>query len=106
LLPHLTSDSFCVWLFPAGYSLSLPVAAQITLSANTVYGALKGLETFSQLVDYSEELDAYVIAGAPISIEDEPRFQWRGFMIDTVCLSSPFASSLSLSGADRGLLAP
>ena len=32
------------------YNLSVPVEGAATLSARTVYGALRGLETFSQLI--------------------------------------------------------
>jgi hexosaminidase len=55
-----------------------------TLTANTVFGALRGLETFVQLVDANATL-----AGGPASIpaacliEDSPRFQYRGLMMDT-----------------------
>lgn len=44
------------------------------LNATTVLGALRGLETFAQLIDRSE---------APaIHIDDRPRFSWRGLMLD------------------------
>jgi hexosaminidase len=71
------------------YTISLPVSGQITLSASTVFGALRALETFSQLVEYDETRGAYTVTSAPITIEDTPRFQWRGFMIDTARLFLP-----------------
>ncbi|VDO69445.1 unnamed protein product [Haemonchus placei] len=46
------------------------------LTANQVWGALRGLETFSQLV-----FQPYLIRTA--SVEDQPRFPHRGTLIDT-----------------------
>lgn len=59
------------------YSLLLeaPVAK---LVAPTVWGALHGLETLSQTVS-----PRGAIYGGRVRIVDEPRFPWRGFMIDT-----------------------
>ena len=45
-----------------------------TLSADTVYGALRGLETFSQLVSADRTIAAQTIA-------DYPRFPHRGVML-------------------------
>ena len=51
---------------------------QIILKSKTDYGAIYGLETLLQLVDYSE--DYFYFQG--VSITDQPRFTWRGLMID------------------------
>ncbi|CAH3142158.1 unnamed protein product, partial [Porites evermanni] len=51
-----------------------------SLNAKTVWGALRGLETFSQAV-YEDETGFYLANGS--SISDYPRFRHRGFMIDT-----------------------
>jgi hexosaminidase len=48
------------------------------LSANTVVGAMRGMETFSQLV--AGDADGYYFP--VVSINDKPRFPWRGLMID------------------------
>jgi len=48
------------------------------LRAATPYGTLRGLETFLQLV---ERGDSGFIVPA-VSIEDAPRFPWRGLLID------------------------
>ena len=48
------------------------------LAAPTVAGALRGMETFSQLIAADAE-SFYVPA---LKIEDRPRFPWRGFMLD------------------------
>lgn len=60
-------------------SYSLTVTPQlITLKAATVVGAFHGMETLLQLVQLKE--NAATIPA--VSIEDKPRFQWRGLMID------------------------
>jgi hexosaminidase len=51
---------------------------QARLVAPTVVGALRGLETFLQLV--SGDRGGYFLPG--IKIHDEPRFRWRGLLID------------------------
>ena len=51
---------------------------QAVLRAATVVGALRGLETFLQLLEGDRE-GFYVPA---VTIEDRPRFRWRGLLID------------------------
>ncbi|MDX6558853.1 MAG: hexosaminidase, partial [Blastocatellia bacterium] len=51
---------------------------QARLSAPTVVGALRGLETFLQLLQ--GDRDGYYLPG--IRIQDQPRFAWRGLLID------------------------
>ena len=51
---------------------------QAVLSAPTVVGALRGLETLLQLVD--ADRDGYFLPG--VQIDDQPRFPWRGLLID------------------------
>jgi hexosaminidase len=61
-------------------SYSLEVSdRQAVLSAPTVVGALRGLETFLQLVE--SDRDGYYVPLA--TVKDKPRFQWRGLMIDS-----------------------
>jgi hexosaminidase len=52
--------------------------SQAVMKASTVVGALRGLETFLQLL--SGDKDGYYIPA--VSIQDKPRFPWRGLMID------------------------
>lgn len=59
------------------YRLNTSSGNKSSLEANTVYGALRGLETFSQLVDSNFYLTAAIV-------EDEPRFKYRGFLMDPV----------------------
>lgn len=51
---------------------------QARLVAPTVVGALRGLETFLQLLQ--GDRDGYYLPG--IRIQDQPRFPWRGLLID------------------------
>src|SRR5216684_3169345 len=59
------------------YSLDI-TDKQARLSAPTVVGALRGLETFLQLLQGDRE--GYYLPG--IKIQDQPRFPWRGLLID------------------------
>lgn len=60
-------------------SYSLDVSEkQAVLKAATVIGAIRGLETFLQLLEGDRQ--GYYIPS--ISIQDEPRFPWRGLLID------------------------
>ncbi len=59
------------------YTLNVPTSGNAQLSAATVFGALHGLETFSQLVLHDSSAGGYYITNLPISISDRPRFPWR-----------------------------
>ena len=61
------------------YSLTI-TPEKITLSAETDIGALRGLETFLQLLD--SDRGGYFFH--TVTIEDYPRYPWRGLLID-VC---------------------
>lgn len=61
------------------YSLRV-TAGGATLSAPTVYGVLRGLETFVQLIEQGPT--GFAVRAATIT--DRPRFPWRGLLID-VC---------------------
>ncbi|KAL6106704.1 hexa [Pungitius sinensis] len=61
------------------YNLSVS-ARQASLNAETVWGALRGLETFSQLV-YQDDFGSYFVNKTDIA--DFPRFQFRGILLDT-----------------------
>jgi len=54
---------------------------QASLTAKTVYGALRGLETLSQLVEFDMTSMSYLVNET--MIVDSPRFQFRGVLIDT-----------------------
>ncbi|KAM6926229.1 beta-hexosaminidase subunit alpha [Lycodopsis pacificus] len=61
------------------YNLSVS-AGQASLNAETVWGALRGLETFSQLV-YQDDFGSYFVNKT--EIDDFPSFQFRGILLDT-----------------------
>ena len=62
------------------YTLNLDTESG-TLEALTWVGALRGLETLSQLIVYTGE--GFLLPNLPIEIEDAPRFKWRGVLLDT-----------------------
>ena len=53
-------------------------SAGAKLTAPTPLGAMHGLQTFLQLVDVSTD----GFASPAVTIQDKPRFPWRGLMID------------------------
>ena len=59
------------------YSVEIS-AAGAKLEAATTLGMMRGLETFLQLVQTCSE----GFAVPAITIQDKPRFPWRGLMID------------------------
>ncbi|RYG62918.1 hypothetical protein EON64_16955, partial [archaeon] len=64
------------------YTLSVD-ANGISLSSKTIYGALHGLETLSQLIMYDFDQGVYVISATPIYVADAPRYPHRGVLLDT-----------------------
>lgn len=84
----VASDSESLYLgVNESYTLSIPEGGSVaTLSAPTVWGALHGLESFSQLITSAPNaLNSYdyYIGNVPVTIEDSPRFSWRGLLIDS-----------------------
>ncbi|CAK9214555.1 unnamed protein product [Sphagnum troendelagicum] len=68
------------------YTLKVPDPSNpsiASLQAANVYGALRGLETFSQLVSYHYSSRSLQITRTPWIITDYPRFPYRGLLIDT-----------------------
>lgn len=61
-------ESYQLKVTPAGAHLSAP----------TVTGALRGMETFSQLI----VADADSFSVPAVNIQDRPRFPWRGLLLD------------------------
>ncbi|KAJ0979429.1 hypothetical protein J5N97_014903 [Dioscorea zingiberensis] len=62
---------------------SMSIVGEAIIQANTIYGALRGLETFSQLCIFNYESKNVEIYKAPWYIKDEPRFAFRGLLLDT-----------------------
>ncbi len=69
------------------YTLSVPSGGRAVITADTQWGALRALETFSQLITWSSDArtgaPSYAIPSTPISVDDFPRFPWRGVLIDS-----------------------
>jgi hexosaminidase len=67
------------------YSLTIASGASVVarLQAATIFGAMRGLESFSQLIDFDATAMTYSMTQAPVSITDYPRFAWRGLLIDS-----------------------
>ena len=79
LVVHVTGAGEAVQGVDEDESYALTVGArQVQLEAPTVVGALRGLETFLQLV----EGDATGWYLPLATIHDGPRFPWRGLLID------------------------
>ena len=72
-------------------------ATSATLKARTVWGALRGLETFSQLVTY--DFDAATYQVLPCTIQDAPRYPHRGLMVDSGRHFLPVATLLHVVDA-------
>ncbi|XP_047331935.1 beta-hexosaminidase 3-like [Impatiens glandulifera] len=58
-----------------------PVYARI--EANSVYGALHGFQTFSQVCYFNFASRGLEVRQVPWDITDKPRFSYRGLLIDT-----------------------
>mmetsp|Transcript_9588 Transcript_9588/g.17811 ORF Transcript_9588/g.17811 Transcript_9588/m.17811 type:complete len:574 (+) Transcript_9588:42-1763(+) len=65
------------------YEVNVPAEGSVVLSAQTAWGALRGLETLSQLVDFNFTTESYAFQDVPFRIQDEPRFPHRGLLVDS-----------------------
>ncbi|KAF7767959.1 CAZyme family GH20 [Agaricus bisporus var. burnettii] len=63
------------------YSLQVSEDGNAVLTANTALGLFRGLTTFGQLW-YELDGETYTLQ-APISIEDSPKYPYRGLLVDT-----------------------
>jgi hexosaminidase len=75
-----------VYGFDESYSFSVPSSGAIHVTATTQWGALRALESISQLIIWQgvdAQRNQYLITNTPIEVNDNPRFAWRGFLIDT-----------------------
>jgi len=64
------------------HKLTISESGECSISAETTWGLLHGLESFTQLLTRSSSGDIE-LAYAPVAIEDKPRFSHRGLMIDS-----------------------
>lgn len=65
-----------------------------TLTAATEWGALRGVETFTQLVHATTSGGHSALCGLPLSIADRPTFHWRGLLLDTSRHFLPVGSAI------------
>ncbi|GFS75635.1 beta-hexosaminidase subunit beta [Nephila pilipes] len=70
--PHHDSDE--------SYDIEIPSTGAATLSSKSIWGAIRGLETFSQLV-YDDKDKNLLINSTKIN--DAPRYKYRGMLLDT-----------------------
>jgi len=90
--PHSTNSSFLLQVkdlsenppslqTDESYILTVSVTGEVSLRSETIYGALHGLETLSQLITFDFDSQTYLLP-APVEINDGPRFPHRGLMLD------------------------
>ncbi|EKX37501.1 hypothetical protein GUITHDRAFT_78031 [Guillardia theta CCMP2712] len=79
LSPH-TDESYTLLLPAGGKGEGGRVAV---LEASTQFGAMRGLETFSQLLHFDFDLSAYRVLHAPWQVKDKPRFPHRELLVDS-----------------------
>jgi len=68
------------------YSVVLTEVIECSITANTIWGILRGLETFTHLLKRNinlNQLELIDSSYANIIIKDQPRFKHRGILIDT-----------------------
>ncbi len=65
------------------YSLNIQSSTKWVITANTYFGAVRAMETFSQLFSYNANTQLYQIKNTPIEIIDLPAYPIRGILIDT-----------------------
>jgi hypothetical protein len=113
LWPRLDTDESYSLKIGNGGGDATGSVVRATLRARSVYGALRGLETFAQLV---AERDQWVdrtarakrraiqrrwsVAGPfPLIVDDAPRWPWRGVLIDTARHFLPLGAILPMLDA-------
>ncbi|KAG0607553.1 hypothetical protein M758_8G037600 [Ceratodon purpureus] len=80
-LEHGVDESYTIYVKGCDAVRTAPPTA--LLSANTVWGALHGLETFSQLVRRRNSANSKRFIPHNVLINDAPNFPHRGIILDT-----------------------
>jgi hexosaminidase len=83
-LQHGVDESYTLEILPTGAA---------TVTAATAWGAMRGLETFSQLSWRAGRRDLLLVA-AGVRVEDRPLYPHRGLMLDTGRTYFPVADIL------------
>lgn len=65
------------------YTLEVTAAGTCSISAKNTWGLLRGMETFSQLLSRNLEEKNLMFQYVPAKIQDTPRYEHRGILIDT-----------------------
>ena len=84
----ISPDTRLVHGVDESYGLSIDKeSTKILLRCKTVFGAVRGLETLSQLMEFGwmneNDQPVYIISMIPLFIADAPSYAYRGLMIDT-----------------------
>lgn len=76
LFPHEYMDE--------SYEIDLPaeISDQIRITSNTIWGAIRGLETVKQMLFWQENVDLPYMFNLETLI-DSPNYAYRGYMLDT-----------------------
>ena len=78
LLPKGTDTKY------EAYKLEIKKDGKVHIEANYYPGVIRALDTFSQLFKKDEKEEGmYILEYAPIKIDDEPSYAYRGVMLDT-----------------------
>ena len=97
LTVHVNSSADPPLTYDVDESYAMTIGAtSAMIEAKTQWGAIRGLESFAQSVyclpSASAEVAAtngstapciYTLRNLPVSVNDAPRFKWRGVMVDT-----------------------
>ncbi|KAJ0972223.1 hypothetical protein J5N97_020182 [Dioscorea zingiberensis] len=81
-----SSDDALYYGVDESYKLSIPASGDPIyghIEAASVYGALHAFQTFSQLCNLNFKTRTVELHAAPWDIHDQPRFSYRGLLIDT-----------------------
>lgn len=65
------------------YSLDVGTDGICTISSKTVWGALRGLESFTHFLVRNADASRVDLVSSSVSVTDAPRFGHRGMLIDT-----------------------
>lgn len=65
------------------YSLAISADGGASIVANQYSGVMRGISSFAHLTKWSATNASYYVAFTPITIQDGPRYPYRGLMLDT-----------------------
>ncbi|XP_017771658.1 PREDICTED: beta-hexosaminidase subunit beta-like [Nicrophorus vespilloides] len=74
-------DEYPSAVMDESYEINITNSMKPMLKAKSIWGILRGLETFSQLIHYAS--NEYTLIVNSTWIKDFPRFPYRGLMLDT-----------------------